>query len=202
MTHFKRREPQTWLARLQNYIWPQQGVLRTLKYYRLRLFRLPGTVHNISLGAAVGVGMSFMPLGLHEVMAIAVAWVIRCNVIASALVAFVFGNFALYLFLLGPMTIGLGELLWGKSHKHRVVLEQQANIGIMDFLQHPVMVLERFGASYFVGAATLILITMPITYVMVKRLVELAHKQRAERLRKRWLQRQQAKIPISTGRVS
>lgn len=199
MTNFRRRVPQSFLLRLQNYIWPQQGLRRTLRYYRLRLFRLPGTVHSISMGAAVGVGMSFMPLGLHEVMAIAVAWIIRCNVLASALVAFVVGNFALYIVLLGPMTIGLGELLWGKSHKHKLPIEQQASIGFTDFLKHPVMVLEHFGASYFVGALTLIVITMPITYVMVKRLVMLAHKQRAERLRKRWLQRQQ-KPALSMGK--
>ena len=90
--------------------------------------------------------------------------------------------------MLPAMGQSKGAVCWANGDK-LTSAELEANIGLLDFVHHPGILLERYGASYFIGAGALALITMPITYIIIKRLVELAHKQRAERLRKRWQQR-------------
>lgn len=186
MSLFKRRRRLPILKQLRNYLWPYQGVRRTMHYYRHRMFRLPGTAHSISLGAAMGVAMSFAPLGLHEILAITLASLLRCSIFAAAIVAFVVGNFATYILFLAPLTLTVGNLLRG-TMSHRFGATNGVTINFFDFIHHPAIVLERYGKSFLVGWLVLSLVSGAITYFLTKRAVIYAHKQRAERLRRRWL---------------
>ncbi|MEO0357680.1 MAG: DUF2062 domain-containing protein, partial [Pseudomonadota bacterium] len=65
---------------------------RAFEYVRLRVNRLPGTPETIARGIWAGVFTSFTPFyGLHFVVAVAIAFVMRGNILAALLGTF-FGN--------------------------------------------------------------------------------------------------------------
>lgn len=83
---FKRREKPSLPKRIGNVLWPSLGWRRWLSYLRHRLGRLPGTPYSIAAGFACGAAVSFTPLvGLHFFLGGIWAWLIRSNVIASAI---------------------------------------------------------------------------------------------------------------------
>ena len=78
---------------------------RKISYYKLRLTRLPASNYAISSGFACGAMVSFTPLlGLHFVLAVIFAYVIRGNFVA-ALIGTVVGN---------PITF---PFIWGLIYK-------------------------------------------------------------------------------------
>ena len=89
---FRRRKPLSVLKRLRAVIWPERGFRRLFSYLFQRIIRLPGTPASIASGFASGVAASFTPfLGLHFILAGALAMLFRGNVLASAIGTF-FGN--------------------------------------------------------------------------------------------------------------
>ncbi|QPH54431.1 DUF2062 domain-containing protein [Pontivivens ytuae] len=89
---FKRRKPLSTLERVRQGIYPKSGWRRAVEYLAHRLRRLPDSPHKVSLGLACGVFASFSPLfGLHFMAAMLCAWVVRGNLIASA-IGTLFGN--------------------------------------------------------------------------------------------------------------
>ncbi len=90
-----------------------------LFYYKLRLARLPASNYAISSGFACGSMVSFTPLlGLHFILAVIFAFLIRGNFIA-ALIGTVVGN---------PITF---PFIWGLIYKvgTYVTSIQHVNIG-------------------------------------------------------------------------
>mgnify|MGYP001387634311 CR=1 FL=1 len=78
---------------------------RLISYYKLKLARLPASSHAIASGFACGSMVSFTPLlGLHFILAIVFAYLIRGNLIAS-LIGTVVGN---------PLTF---PFIWGLIYK-------------------------------------------------------------------------------------
>ncbi|MEE8350997.1 MAG: DUF2062 domain-containing protein [Rhodospirillales bacterium] len=68
------------------FFWPAMGWRRSVKYLLLRLARLPGTAYSIAGGFACGAAISFTPfVGLHFIISAIVAWIIRTNILASAI---------------------------------------------------------------------------------------------------------------------
>ena len=52
-----------------NIIWPTIGWKRLLRYWVIRITRLPGSVYSISAGFACGAAISFTPfVGLHFIL--------------------------------------------------------------------------------------------------------------------------------------
>jgi len=89
---FARRDKLSFSQRLKTWMWPQRGWRRSCSYVWRRVWRLDGTPHTIALGFASGVFASFTPfMGLHFLIGFGVAWVLRGNLLASALGTFV-GN--------------------------------------------------------------------------------------------------------------
>jgi uncharacterized protein len=89
---FRRRKPLSVLKQLRAVIWPERGFRRLFSYLFQRIIRLPGTPASIASGFASGVAASFTPfLGLHFILAGALAMLFRGNVLASAIGTF-FGN--------------------------------------------------------------------------------------------------------------
>ena len=89
---FKRREPLSYLAWMRESVLPRSGWARAVEYLAHRVRRLPDSPHKISLGLACGVFTSFSPFfGLHILVAMGLAWVLRGNVLAAAIGTF-FGN--------------------------------------------------------------------------------------------------------------
>ena len=90
-----------------------------LSYYKLRLARLPASNYAISSGFACGSMVSFTPLlGLHFILAVIFAFLIRGNFIA-ALIGTVVGN---------PITF---PFIWGLIYKVGTYVTnfQYVNIG-------------------------------------------------------------------------
>ncbi|TVQ57753.1 MAG: DUF2062 domain-containing protein [Rhodobacteraceae bacterium] len=104
---FKRRAPQTVAARLMGVIAPRKGWRRGFRYIGRRVQRLPDTPHRIALGFACGVYASFTPFfTLHIVVAVALGFILRANLIAAAL-GTLFGNPLTFPFIAGSsLTVG------------------------------------------------------------------------------------------------
>lgn len=84
-------------------IWPRRSYWRSAQYFAKRALRLSATPHAIAAGVAAGVFASFTPfVGFHFMIAAAIAWIIRGNLVASAIGTFV-GN---------PLTF---PLVWGAT---------------------------------------------------------------------------------------
>ena len=101
---FKRRNPADFRERLRLALWPRRSFQRSARYFTKRVLRLRATPHAIAAGVAAGVFASFFPIGIHLVVALALAWLIAGNFVAAAL-GTAFGN---------PLTI---PVMWGATYE-------------------------------------------------------------------------------------
>jgi len=83
---FKRRNPLSVTRKVFNFFWPSIGWRRAGAYSLHRLARLPGSAYSIAGGFACGAAISFTPfVGLHFILSAILAWIIRANILASAI---------------------------------------------------------------------------------------------------------------------
>ncbi|MEO0546477.1 MAG: DUF2062 domain-containing protein [Pseudomonadota bacterium] len=102
---FKRRKPAGFLEILRVSLWPRRSWSRSGQYVSKRVLRLTASPHAVAAGVAAGAFTSFTPfMGLHFIVAAVLAWLLRGNVIASALGTF-FGN---------PLTF---PFIWAAAYK-------------------------------------------------------------------------------------
>ena len=89
---FKRRDRRpTWQV-VANLVYPRGGWTRAAQYVKHRVRRLPDTPQKIARGIFAGVFVTFTPFfGLHFIVAMIVAKIIRGNILASLMATFV-GN--------------------------------------------------------------------------------------------------------------
>jgi len=89
---FGRRKELPFWVRLKSWLWPTMGWRRLVMYLLKRLTRLSGTPSNIACGFACGAAISFTPfVGLHILLSMMMAWLLRGHIIASV-VGTVVGN--------------------------------------------------------------------------------------------------------------
>ncbi|MCL5777627.1 DUF2062 domain-containing protein [Limibaculum sp. FT325] len=111
---FKRRDKPPLLERMREIMYPRKGVWRGLTYLRKRMHRLPDSPHRIALGFACGAFASFTPFfGFHFVIAAALAWLMRGNLLASAFGTAV-GNPLSFPFI-AAASLQLGWLILGEK---------------------------------------------------------------------------------------
>lgn len=111
---FKRRKAPSFLESLRVWIWPRRSWMRSTQYVTKRILRITATPHAIAAGVAAGVFTSFTPfMGLHFLVAFALAWAVRGNLIASALGTF-FGNPLTFPFIWAA-TFKTGNFLLGNE---------------------------------------------------------------------------------------
>ena len=109
---FKRRDKPPLIARLREAVLPRRGYRRGIEYLGHRVRRLPDTPHRIALGFACGVYASFTPLfGLHLVLAVALARLLRGNLISS-LIGTAAGNPLTFPFI-ASVSMWLGRRILG-----------------------------------------------------------------------------------------
>lgn len=83
---FQRRTKQKLHDRARDFLWPRLGWKRSSLYLFHRVGRLPGTPYSVATGFACGAAISFTPfVGLHFVFAALCAWLMRANILASAI---------------------------------------------------------------------------------------------------------------------
>lgn len=118
---FQRREREPIQNKIRNLVWPSQGWVRTLKYYKYRAVRIDDSSYSIAAGLAFGCAISFTPaFGTHLIQSAIFCWIFRANWIAAAL-ATTFGN---------PLTF---PVLWSLSGVVGVFLFNLLGFG--DFLE-------------------------------------------------------------------
>ena len=109
----RRKELPLWV-RLKGWLWPAMGWRRLGVYLLMRLTRLSGTPHSIACGFACGAAISFTPfVGLHIVLSVLVAWMLRGHIIAAA-VGTVVGNPWTFPFI-WLATYKTGQILLGSA---------------------------------------------------------------------------------------
>jgi uncharacterized protein (DUF2062 family) len=83
---FRRRSELTTWERFRLSLWPRVSWRRSGSYHAKRLLRLSGSPYAVAMGCAVGAFVSITPfLGFHFIIAIAIAWVLRSNLLAAAI---------------------------------------------------------------------------------------------------------------------
>ena len=107
---FKRRTESSAWERFRVWLWPRVSWRRSGRYHIKRLLRLSGSPYALAMGFAVGAAVSITPfLGLHLLIAFAIAWVLRANLIAGA-IGTVVGNPLTFPFIWAG-TFELGHLV-------------------------------------------------------------------------------------------
>ena len=109
---FKRRDPKSYMRAAVEFVWPRGGWARAFHYVRHRLRRLPDSPERIARGMWAGVFAAFTPFyGLHFVVAIVTARVMRGNIFAALMGTF-FGNPLTY-FPIGLAALKTGHWMLG-----------------------------------------------------------------------------------------
>lgn len=89
---FNRRHPPDWREKLRITLWPRRSWARSGKYVAKRIMRLTASPHAVAAGVAAGVFSSFTPfMGLHFLIAFAIAYIVAGNFLAAGLGTFI-GN--------------------------------------------------------------------------------------------------------------
>lgn len=132
---FRRRKPADMWERARTLVWPRRSIGRSLQYYTKRILRLSATPHAIAAGVAAGVFASFTPfLGFHFLIAIALAWLLSGNIVASTLATFV-GNPLTYPFI-WAVTLETGRLLlYGNMPLQPVELQLGEALTHLEFIE-------------------------------------------------------------------
>jgi len=83
---FQRRQKLSIFQRARQFFWPTAGWHRSTRYVFHRVARIPGSAYSLAAGFACGAAISFTPfIGFHFILSALFAYVIRANVIASAI---------------------------------------------------------------------------------------------------------------------
>lgn len=138
-----------------------------------RLEELSGTPQSIAAGFACGVAVSFTPfLGFHCILAAAMAWFIRGNVLAAA-IGTVAGNPWTFPFI-WISVLYTGRLILGGAY------EQSAQVDFLHFFEKSTHALLSFDFSAFltdiwpvlwpmiIGCIPFVLVVWFITYYLLK----------------------------------
>ena len=136
-------------------------VNRFISYYKLKLARLPASNYAISSGFACGAMVSFSPLlGLHFLLAVIFAFLIRGNFIA-ALIGTLVGNPLTFPFI-WSLIYNIGVYISDKTDKN---LNSEISIEMILNQTYEIFVPMLIGAA--VLAIPIWLITYLITYSFI-----------------------------------
>lgn len=162
---FRRRDRRPVLEIAREWIAPRRGWRRVIDYWRHRMQRLPDSPTRIALGFACGVQASFTPFfGFHFMIAAALAWVLRGNILASAIGTFV-GNPLTFPFIAGS-SLWMGELLLGQP-----IEIDFTTMGFADMVSHLAANIWSVMLPWFLGGLIPGLLVSAAFYFAVKPLV-------------------------------
>lgn len=110
---FKRRDRRPVWQIVFEALYPRGGWRRAFNYVKHRVRRLPDTPEKIGRGIWAGVFTVFSPFyGLHFLISVALAKILRGNILAALLATF-FGNPLTYL-PIGVISLTTGHFLMGR----------------------------------------------------------------------------------------
>ncbi len=172
---FKRRDKPPLMERLREAVYPRKGLWRGMDYIRKRLHRLPDSPHRIALGFACGAAVSFTPFfGFHIVLAAALGWVLRGNILAAAFGTMV-GNPLTFPFI-AAFSLNTGWRILGTGTRST---ESDFSVGwLLDNI-------EQIFLPYLVGGILPGLLAGVVCYWFIGPIVEAYQNRRRRRLAKR-----------------
>lgn len=148
---FRRRKKQSFLIKIREFLWPSAGWRRASHYMKHRLARIDGTPYAIAAGFASGAAISFTPfVGFHFIFAAIVAWIIRGNILTSAIGTAV-GNPWTFPFIWAvSYNVGI-KLLGGKATNDLMgqLDKMFSNFTIVDLVNDPLNALGPFLETIF-----------------------------------------------------
>ena len=143
---------------------------RIISYYKLRLARLPASNYAISSGFACGSMVSFTPLlGLHFILALIFAYLIRGNLIA-ALIGTVVGN---------PLTF---PIIWGLIYKVGTYVTSIKYVTLSHKINFEMIINQTYEIFFpmFVGGVIIAPLVWVITYFVIYSFIS-SYKKRKNR---------------------
>ena len=177
MSLFRRREKLSRWTRLRRFVWPRMSWGRILRYWTFKLKRLQGSPYAIACGFACGAAVSFTPfIGFHFILAAVLAWVMRGNVIASAIGTAVGNPWTFPFIWAGIMWIGT----WILGYERGQDLPAELTFGAI-FEQPGTVLLPMLVGGLPTGVIVWLLIFFPIRRVVGN----YQHHRQARRLRRR-----------------
>jgi uncharacterized protein len=177
----KSREPVRRRDKLNRLVQPQKSHGRNVRYWGKRLMRIRATPHALALGVAIGVFAAFSPaLGVHFLFAIAVAFLLRANLVAAGLATVVANPLTFPLMVAGNYETG--HLILGSQPTHALSMhEMLGRLASFDFqgMWEPVF------KPLFLGSVVLGGLFAVAAYFMVYFGARAFEEGRAERKRQR-----------------
>lgn len=166
------------MTRLRLLFWPRRSFGRSLAYFGKRVARLRASPQSIALGVAAGVFAACTPLlGLHIVIALAIAWVLSGNLVAAA-IGTAFCNPLTFPFIIAG-DIKLGALI---LHNPPVSGAAAETIGNLWSLHHLSRLWRPVIEPMLVGSVPLGLACAIVTYFLSAFAVRLFKERRAARM--------------------
>src|SRR4051794_2657705 len=183
---FRRRTQLKFADRLRETLWPRGGWSRAMRYFGKRVLRLSGSPHTIAIGFAAGLFVAWSPLfGVHYLLAIACAFLVRGNVLAAVL-STTLGN-PLTLPAMWALDYKVGEIMLGAGQARRLPMHLEASLAHKSFdAIWPIV------KPIFLGSVPLGLLSGLIAYFIVRTTVQAYQHARRERLEARRLSRPRA----------
>lgn len=158
------------------------GWRRYFSFMRHRLGRMQGTPHSIAAGFASGAALSVTPfMGVHFLLSAMLAWIVRGNILASA-IGTLLGNpwtfplFFYWTYKIGCLILGLDGLA---SPFQGFVLA--------DILRHPYQTLEPVIWPMMVGSVPFGFVVWWLFYWPLHKVIAGYKRQRLERRHRRAL---------------
>lgn len=127
---FRRKKPATLSGKIREFVWPRKGFSRGLRYLSMRVLRLSSSPHSIAVGVAAGAASSATPfIGLHIVIALALAYLLSGNLIAAGISTALANPLTIPVIL--AATYELGVILLGTGDRAAL-----SGHDILDMLRH------------------------------------------------------------------
>lgn len=157
---FLRRNKISIFQRAREFFWPTAGWHRSTRYVFHRVARIPGSAYSLAAGFACGAAISFTPfLGLHFVLSALLAYLMRANIIASA-IGTVVGNPWTFPFIwVGVYNVGNWLMLADGVHAQQV--------DFLDVLTESMQALHAFDFTYLFDTAWPVLLPLLVGCVPV-----------------------------------
>lgn len=185
---FARRTKRKLSQSLRNAVWPRTGWRRAFVYFWKRILRLSSSPYAVAAGGAAGVFSAFSPfLGLHIVIALALAFVLRGNMLAAALGTTVANPLTIPLMWAASYEVGSfitgAEGGSGVAPHHEAA--RRAAMGGEDMLEAGLAAVWPILKPTLIGSIPLGLIAAALAFVALRGAVgglqERRHQRRAER---------------------
>ena len=186
--HRNNRDAQLKIA---EWIYPSIGVKAWVKYTLLSLKRKDLSSHKIALGFAIGAFVSFTPfLGLHGLIAIAIAYFLGASIVTS-LIGTLVGNPWTFP-LIWAWCLSLGNFFLHRSTDHYT--ETVMKFNLHSFLENTAMYWDKYILPMCTGGIPTGILVGLFFYFFLKYQIDKFRSIRKAMLHKRSIERRTLKI--------